>query len=322
MVVWSPLSDISFSELADVKGLRRGLYAHLVALRATGLLRVLEHCMRKYLEELPSGDGSKHKRRRVNNDVTQLTNATEHIDAPGSNALGQSAAPMQPLASTAFDPTPFPHALASSNVRPQVAPLLPGDLAGAELAVCFALVAMQVAAKAGDAIRGGRAICPRTGLLLAPPLNQQQASRPKTSKVLLDLIGKELPASWAGALGLSKGKNCGVWIAPWQDVCAATGSVFSLGMVCQIVNVDAGQSELTVAPGLPWSREGIPTRVITLTLQDLHEYFFIHGALLRARNRGGDEAPLKMFWGIAPPGGAGSSGDLSASAISSIFAGV
>ena len=126
MVVWSPLSKISFSELADEEGLRRGLFAHLVALRATGLLRVLEHCMGKYLDELPSGDGSKSKRRRVNKDVTLLISAAEHIDAPGSSALGQSAAPMQPRASTAVDPTPFPHALASSNVRPQVAPLLPG----------------------------------------------------------------------------------------------------------------------------------------------------------------------------------------------------
>ena len=142
MVVWSPLSGISFSALADAEGQRRGLNAHLQALRATGLLRVLQQCMIKYFERLPSGNESKNKRRRVNEEVKELNKAIEHIDAPGGNALGQSAAPMQPLASTAAELTPFHEALASSNVRPQLAPLLPGDLVGAQLAVSLARVAL------------------------------------------------------------------------------------------------------------------------------------------------------------------------------------
>ena len=66
-------------------------------------------------------------------------------------------------------------------------------------------------------------------------------------------------------------------------------------------------------------RGGFHTSVITLTLEDLHGYFFIYNALLRAQSRGSDEAPLRMFWGMPPPGGAGSSGDQSASAISGFF---
>ena len=47
----------------------RGLNAHLQALRATGLLRVLQQCMSEYFERLPSGLESKNKRRRVNEEV-------------------------------------------------------------------------------------------------------------------------------------------------------------------------------------------------------------------------------------------------------------
>ena len=103
MVVWSRFSNISFNELAAAEGQQLGLNAHLQALGATGLLRALEQCMGKYYDELPSGQGRHRKRRRVNEDLNQLSNAMDHIDAPESNALGQSAAPMQPLASTAVD---------------------------------------------------------------------------------------------------------------------------------------------------------------------------------------------------------------------------
>ena len=240
MVVWRRLSDISFDDLAAPEGLRRGLNAHLQALRASRLLRALEQCMAKYSEGLAQGSKNHQKRRRLNEDLRQLLCAIDHIEAPAGNALGQSPAPMQPLASTAVDVTPFHDALAASHARPQVAPLRPADLVGAELAVSLARVAMQVAAKAGEAIRGGRAICPRTGLLLPPPRNQTQPGCPKTSKVLLDVIGKEMPTGWAKAFRLSKGKHCGVWIAPLRDVRAATGSVFSLGEVSQLVHVDAG----------------------------------------------------------------------------------
>ena len=75
MVVWSPLSGISFSELAAAEGQRRGLSAHLLALRATGLLRVLEQCIGKYFEGSPSGHVSKHKRRRLNEDKRELRKA-------------------------------------------------------------------------------------------------------------------------------------------------------------------------------------------------------------------------------------------------------
>ena len=95
MVVWSPLSDISFTELAAAEGHRRGLCAHLQALRATGLLRALERCMVKCYDALPLGRSAKGKRRRLNEDLEELRKAIEHVDAPGGNALGQSAPPMR-----------------------------------------------------------------------------------------------------------------------------------------------------------------------------------------------------------------------------------
>ena len=55
------------------------------------------------------------------------------------------------------------------------------------------------------------------------------------------------------------------------------------------------------------------------TVSDLHGYFFIYNALVLARKRDRDEAPLRMFWGMPPSGGAGSSDDQSASAISDFF---
>ena len=55
MVVWSRFSNISFNELADAEGLLLGLNAHLVALRATDLLRALKECMGRYYDGVPSG---------------------------------------------------------------------------------------------------------------------------------------------------------------------------------------------------------------------------------------------------------------------------
>ena len=329
MVTWTLLSDIEFTQLYDAKVIEMGLLAALQKFGATDLLLAINNGLHAYRSMSLRGQGHKGKRRKLNHSRDQIGAALAHIRDPGGNLLGRPPPPMQPLAGTAVDPVPFHAALAMSNDWPQVPPLHRDDLAGVDEKAAIALVMRQLVAKAGEAIHSGRAIAPRTGIVYPSSGNRRgsqpdltkhpRQSCPKTSKVFLDVIGTELPPDCAHALQLSKGKNCGVWIAPLHDVLTSFEPVFSLGVVRQIVGVDARQSEITVAPGLPWPEKDSHTVVVTLILEDLHGYYFAHEALRLAWKRGGDEASLRMFWGMPPSRSAGSSDDPAASAISAFF---
>ena len=335
IVVWKELAGISFDQMRGNQLQQVGLCAHLQKLKATGVLDALQLALLVHSRRLPAGHTHKKIRRTIKRDLRELSWAKKNIDAPGGAVFGQPPPPMQPPLRTAVNLPPFHVVVANSNALPRCPPVRRVDLEG-EVEESLARVAMQVGDAAREAIYSGCAIAPRLGKLLPPreahrshrfaanqahpfPAHPLQQNCPETSKVLLNDADTEWPPDSASALKLSKAKNCAVWIAPLEAVQSDTGHVFSAGRVCQIVGVDERQTSLTVAPGLPWAGAGCQIEVITLVLEDLHRYFFAYEALKEARGGRINEAALKMFWGMPPPGGVGSLSDPSASAIRSIF---
>ena len=214
MVTWTLLSGISFHQLNDARVIEKGLCAALRDFRATELLRAVAYGLNQCRQVYLRGHEKQGKRRRLNQDCDMINAALSHIGAAGGNALGQPPPPMQPLADTTVAPKPFHTALAMSNDCPRVAPLHLGDLAVVDVATACAKVRRQVVAKAGEAIHTGRAIAPRTGIVFPsatrgqPDLaNHPRRGCPKTSKVLLDVIGSELPPGLRSRVEIEQGRE-------------------------------------------------------------------------------------------------------------------
>ena len=163
----------------------------------------------------------------------------------------------------------------------------------------------QIAGKTCEAIRFGRSVCPRGGLLLP--------GRKDRSVIVMNCTEASLPDK--DQLHPSRGKESAVWIAPSHALCELPSTIdadtlFHTGVLRLLVSVGPQQRRLTVSPAVTdfdaeWALEGAGTPwhkcvpVIVYVLEDVHQYRYVYDTFRRAHSCPTRWETLSTFMGMS-----------------------
>ncbi|CAK0871487.1 unnamed protein product [Prorocentrum cordatum] len=275
------------------------------------VLQALSHMANKmhpYLVKTRSGRG------RSKADITQLMRALTQLEpgrATASNALLRRVLPVISQAKMMETPPSgapsFAKALLDTSSERSTAKLRPG-LGDAEQSVQSAIFLLleELILEAGSTLRSGRARCPRTAYLRAPPAprdaregkgkgkGRQKSRKPKAQEVS-KLVMIKARTQLECTLPRSNGKLSAMWIGRhdaveewmhggWQK---GAETPCALGTLRMVASTSPDGRTISASPPvglLPDSSEGLPVpvppgqplRVIAVLLADMHEAYLIH----------------------------------------------